>query len=196
MKITSDSETLAENKVLILYVLDTVKKPITNDALYSIVSSAVDLNYFYFQQFLLDLIDAKFVVRYTKETQDVYELTEAGKNTLDLTLDILPGIIKLRVDTNLKSNIEMFENAQSIVSEYTPKSENEYEVVCKIVEENEVIFEIKTFAYSREQAQNIVDNWKKNATNLYPQLIGLLTKKKIKKFIKSEIMQGRYKYKS
>ena len=122
-------------------------------------------------------IEAKYVVCYTKETQDVYELTEAGKNTLDLTLDILPGIIKLKVDTNLKSNIEMFENAQSIVSEYTPKSENEYEVVCKIIEDNEVIFEIKTFAYSREQAQNIVENWKKNATNLYPQLIGLLTKK-------------------
>lgn len=176
MKITSDSETLAENKVLILYVLDTVKKPITNDALYSVISSAIDLNYFYFQQFLLDLIEAKYVVCYTKETQDVYQLTEAGKNTLDLTLDILPGIIKLRVDTNLKSNIEMFENAQSIVSEYTPKSENEYEVICKIVEDNEVIFEIKTFAYSREQAQNIVENWKKNATNLYPKLIGLLTK--------------------
>ena len=176
MKITSDSETLAENKVLILYVLDTVKKPITNERSARLYS-AIDLNYFYFQQFLLDLIEVKYVVCYTKETQDVYELTEAGKNTLDLTLDILPGIIKLRVDTNLKSNIEMFENAQSIVSEYTPKSENEYEVICKIVEDNEVIFEIKTFAYSREQAQNIVDNWKKNATNLYPQLIGLLTKK-------------------
>ena len=176
MKITSDSETLAENKVLILYVLDTVKKPITNDALYSVVSSAVDLNYFYFQQFLLDLIEAKYVVRYTKETQDVYELTESGKNTLDLTLDILPGIIKLRIDTNLKSNIEMIENAQSIISEYTPKSENEYEVICRIVEDNEIIFEIKTNAYSREQAQNIVENWKKNATNLYPKLLGLLTK--------------------
>ena len=176
MKITSDSETLAENKVLILYVLDTVKKPITNDALYSVVSSAVDLNYFYFQQFLLDLIEAKYVVRYTKETQDVYELTESGKNTLDLTLDILPGIIKLRIDTNLKSNIEMIENAQSIISEYTPKSENEYEVICRIVEDNEIIFEIKTNAYSREQAQNIVENWKKNATSLFPRLLGLLTK--------------------
>ena len=142
--------------------------------MYSVVSSAIDLNYFYFQQFLLDLIEAKFVVCYTKETQDVYKLTEAGKNTLDLTLDILPGIIKLRVDTNLKSNIEMFENAQSIVSEYTPKSENEYEVICKIIEDNEIIFEIKTFAYSRDQAQNIVDNWKKNATNLYPKLIGII----------------------
>lgn len=176
MKITSDNETLAENKVLILYVLDTVNKPITNDALYSIVSSATDLNYFYFQQFLLDLIEVKYVVCYTKETQDVYELTESGKNTLDLTLDILPGIIKLKVDTNLKSSIEMFENAQSVVAEYIPKSENEYEVQCKIVENNEVIFDIKTFAYSREQAQNIVDNWKKNASKLYPKLIGLLTK--------------------
>ena len=176
MKITSDNETLAENKVLILNVLDTVKKPITNDALYSIVTSATDLNYFYFQQFLLDLIEVKYVICYTKETQDVYELTEAGKNTLDLTLDILPGIIKLKVDTNLKSNIEMIENEQSIVAEYTPKSETEYEVQCKIVEDNEVIFEIKTFAYSRDQAQNIVDNWKKNANKLYPKLIGLLTK--------------------
>lgn len=178
MKITSDNETLAENKVLILYILDSVKKPITNDALYSIVTTAIDLNYFYFQQFLLDLIEAKFVICFTKETQDLYELTESGKNTLDLTLDILPGIIKLRVDTNLKSNMEMFENEQAVVAEYIPKSENEYEVQCKIVEDNEVIFEIKTFAYSREQAQNIVDNWKKNATKLYPRLIGILTKTK------------------
>ena len=126
---------------------------------------------------LRNLIEVKYVVCYTKETQDVYELTESGKNTLDLTLDILPGIIKLRVDTNLKTNMEMFENAQSVVAEYIPKSENEYEVQCKIVEDNEIIFEIKTFAYSREQAQNIVDNWKQNAILLYPQLIGLLTKK-------------------
>ena len=72
MKITSDSETLAENKVLILYILSNVNKPITNDALYSILTSAVDLNYFYFQQFLLDLIDAKYVMSYDKETQKIH----------------------------------------------------------------------------------------------------------------------------
>ena len=76
MKITSDNETLAEHKVLILYVLSNVNKSITNDALYSIVSSAVDINYFHFQQFLLDLITAKFVRCYEKEIQSVYEITE------------------------------------------------------------------------------------------------------------------------
>lgn len=176
MKITSDSETLAENKVLILYVLSNVNKPITNDALYSIISSAVDLNYFYFQQFLLDLIEVKYVVCFEKETQSVYEITDAGRNTLDLTLDILPGIIKLKVDTNFKSSMESFENAQSIITEFTPKSESEYEVQCKIVEDGEVVFEVKTFAYSREQAQNIVQNWKSHANNLYPQILDILVK--------------------
>lgn len=175
MKITSDSETLAENKVLILYVLSNVNKPITSDALYSIVTSAIDLNYFYFQQFLLDLLEVKYIVKYQKEAQDVYEITESGKNTLDLTLDILPGIIKLKVDTNFKTNIETVENQESIIAEYTPKSENEYEIECKIVENGEIVFEIKIYAYSREQAQKIVDNWKKNAIKLYPEMLHILT---------------------
>lgn len=178
MKITSDSELLAENKVLILYVLSRVKKPITNDALYTIINSAIDLNYFYFEQFLLDLIKVKYVSCFEKESQDVYSITESGKNTLDLTLDILPGIIKLKVDTTFKNEMENFENEESVVAEFTPRSENEFSVECKIMDSGETVFDIKTLAYSREQAQNIVENWKNNATSLYPKLLGLLNEKK------------------
>ncbi len=176
MKITSDNDSLAENKVLILYVLARSQKPVTNDALYSIVRNAVDLNYFYFQQFLIDLIDSKYISCYESQTQNIYSLTEEGKNTLDLTLDLLPGIVKLKVDTNFKNDIETLNNAQSIVSEFTPISENRFEVNCKIVENNETIFEVKTIAFSRDQAQVIVDNWKKHASKLYPKLLEDLTK--------------------
>lgn len=175
MKITSDNETLAENKVLILYVLSNVNKPITNDTLYSIVSSAIEINYFHFQQFLLDLIEAKFISCYEKETQNVYEITDTGKSTLELTLDILPGIVKLQIDNNFKDRVEEFSNMESIVAEFTPIDENEYIVECKIIENGEVQFEIKTNAYSREQAQNIVQNWKNNASFLYPELLNILT---------------------
>ena len=174
MKINTDSETLAENKVLILYILDQTHKPITNDNLYKLVLTAVDMNYFYFQQFLLDMINTKFIVSYAKETQEVYELTELGKNTLDLTLDILPGIVKLKIDTNLKSTLETVEEEHSIIAEYTPKNENNYIINCKIIENNETVFEVKTFAYSREQAKDIVDNWKNNAEKIYPKVLELL----------------------
>lgn len=176
LKITSDNDSLAENKVLILYTLARSQKPVTNDALYSIIRNAVDLNYFYFQQFLIDLIDSKYINCYESQTQNIYSLTEEGKNTLDLTLDLLPGIVKLKVDTNFKNDIESLNNAHSIVSEFTPISENRFEVTCKIVENNETIFEVKTIAFSRDQAQVIVDNWKKNASTLYPKLLEDLTK--------------------
>lgn len=180
MKITSDNDTLAENKVLILYLLDQVHKPIKSDNLYKLVLSAIDMNYFYFQQFLLDLISADFVISYQIEDQTVYELTKHGKTTLDLTLDILPGIIKLRADTNLKPLLDDIEN-DNIIAEFTPKSEDHYTVNCKIMENNETIFEVKTFAGSRDEAKRIVDNWKNNAEQIYPQLLEILTKNYEKK---------------
>ena len=59
MKLTSDNETLAEGKVIILYILNKLPNPISNEGLYKLVLSINDMNYFYFQQFLLDLMDNK-----------------------------------------------------------------------------------------------------------------------------------------
>ena len=177
MKLASDDETLAENKVLILYVLEKANKPLTNDVLYKIVLAAVDMNYFYFQQFMLDLINVGYIFSFQKEEQTLYQITDNGKTTLDLTLDLLPGIIKLKADTNLKPILDSSEEEQSIVAEYTPLSENHYTIICKVVENNETVFEVKTFAGSREQAKQIVDNWQNNADNIYPKLLDILTKK-------------------
>ncbi len=176
MKITSDDETLAENKVLILYVLEKANKALTNDVLYKIVLAAVNMNYFYFQQFMLDLINVGYIYSFQKEDQTLYTITDSGKRTLDLTLDLLPGIIKLQADTNLKPILDSSEEEQSIVAEYTPLSENHYTIICKVVDNNETVFEIKTFAGSREQAKEIVDNWQNNANDIYPKILSILTK--------------------
>ena len=180
MKITSDDETLAENKVIILYTLEQAGKALTNDVLYKIVLEAVNMNYFYFQQFMLDLINVGYIFSFQKEEQTLYSITDSGKRTLDLTLDLLPGIIKLKADTNLKPILDTSEEEQSIVAEYTPLSENNYIIVCKVVDNNETVFEVKTFAGSREQAKDIVDNWENNASEIYPQILEILTTKKNK----------------
>lgn len=175
MKLTSNGETLAESKVLILYILNHIKAPITNNALYKIVLSVLEMNYFYFQQFLLDLVKSEFVISYSQEEQQLFFITEKGKRTLELTEDIIPGILKLQVDTNLKYTLDDVNEENSIVAEYTPLSENYYNVTCKIMENNECLFEVKTFAGSREQAKQIVDNWKRHAGTMYPELLQILT---------------------
>ncbi|NLC88286.1 MAG: DUF4364 family protein [Clostridiaceae bacterium] len=178
MKLTSDDKTLAENKVLILYILNKIGKPISNDSLLNLVLAVTDMNYFYFQQFLLDLLENGYITNYSKDEHSFYDITDFGKQTLNLTQDMLPGIIKLRVDSNFKSELESFENKHSVIAEYIPRSENYFDITCKIVERNETIFEIKTFAGSPNQAKEIVDNWEKHADEMYPAILNILINKK------------------
>ena len=176
MKLASDSNKLAENRTLILYILDKVSKPINNDALLKLVLSIENMNYFYFQQFLLDLIEDKYIITYIKEDESLYELTSEGKKTLELAKDLIPGILKFKVDNNFKETLGAIENEFSITSDFIPESENNWSVKCKIVENNTTLFELTTFAGSREQAKAISENWNKNAGHIYPEILKILTK--------------------
>ena len=169
-----NNSSLAENKILILYTLDSIKREVTDTDLLKIISKVNNINYFYFRDILGDLVNSKLISTYTKEDQIFYEVTAEGKNSLELTIDMLPGIVKLKADSVLKEELIQITSEESISAEYIPENEKDYTVKCKIVENNKTIFEIKTFAGSNEQAKKIAENWRKNASTLYPKIINLL----------------------
>ena len=173
---SDNTTTLAENKVLILYLLNLIDNDIKQDDLFKLISSINDINYFIFKQILTDLIDSKLVGTYTKEEEPVMRITTQGKEAYILTKDVLPGLLKWKTDHICKEKFNTIENEGSSISEFTPKNENDYTVECKIIENNETIFEVKTFVGSRERAKKIVDNWNKNANSIYPEMLNLLLK--------------------
>lgn len=175
MNSNSDNDTiLAENKVLILYILNLIKGEFRQDDLFKIITSINNVNYFYFKQVLTDLIDSHLVGSHTKEGEPVIQITTEGKNAYILTKDVLPGIMKLKADNIFAKELSTIEEESSVIAEFIPKSENEYRIKCKIVENNETIFEVTTHAGSRDRAKRIVDNWKQNATGIYPEILNLL----------------------
>ena len=155
-------------------MLNKLSDGIKKDNLYKIVSSANGINYFYFQELLTDLINANLVGSFTKDEDTFIKITSEGQNSLSLTKSLLPGILKLKADSVFKNEVSSIAEESSIVTEYIPKDENNYTVKCKIVEKNETIFEISTFAGSRDRAKQISDNWKNNANTIYPKIIDLL----------------------
>ena len=174
---SSDNITaLAENKVLILYTLSQIQNGLSNDGLYKIISSINDVNYFYFKEVLTDLLDSKLVGMFTKDEEDesVLKITSEGKNALSLTIDVLPGILKLKADNVFQKEFSSIADETSIIAEFIPRSENDYTIKCKVIEKNETIFEVRTFAGSRDRAKKIVDNWNKNASKIYPKILELL----------------------
>ncbi len=174
MKEVYNDNSLAENKVLILYTLNKINRDYTDNDLFKIILAVNDINYFYFRDILMDLVSSKLVATYTKENQTFYEITTEGKNSLELTIDVLPGILKLKADNVFKNEIVKIVNEDSISAEYIPEDENNYTVKCKIIENNKKIFEIQTFAGSNEQAKKIADNWREHAKEIYPKIMDLL----------------------
>ena len=63
---SDNATTLAENKVLILYILNLIDGEFKQDDLFKIITSINNINYFYFKQVLTDLIDSNLVGTYTK----------------------------------------------------------------------------------------------------------------------------------
>lgn len=174
---SNNTTSLAENKVLILYILSLIDGEIVQDGLFKIISSINNINYFFFKQILTDLIDSKLVGVYTKEDEQVLKITTEGRNAYNLTKDVMPGLLKLKADNVFKTEFSNLEEASSIIAEFTPKNENDYTVKLKIVENNETIFEVKTFAGSRDMAKKLVDNWNSNANNIYPKILDILLDK-------------------
>lgn len=166
---------IADNKLLILYILQKVNHSISYKELLELVISISDMNYFDFQQLLQDLLDDKFIIKYINNDEEMIELTNEGINALNLTIDMLPGIIKLKVDSSFKEQYSKIKDELSVYARYTPLSETNFTVTCKIIENNQTIFNIETFAASREQARDIVNNWNKNAEKIYPTILTILT---------------------
>lgn len=167
-------ENFAENKILILYILKKVNKPLSRKELSDLTISIADINYFYFQQFLTDLLETNFIKIHDGETE-LYELTPEGQNALDLTINLIPGITKLKIDSQFKENFDSIKDKFSISAESTPTENNEFAITCKIIENHIDIFKITTYVGSQEQAGKIVNNWNQNAVEIYPKILELLS---------------------
>ncbi len=176
VKLNTDKEELAESKVLILYILSKIEKPITNSELYELVESIEEMNYFYYQQFLIDLKENKYLLEYEQEKQKYHIITKNGKETVRLTIDMLPGAIKDKVDETLKGTIKKIENEEAVYADFYPSKEDEIMIKCGIKESNKKVFEVEVFSSSRENAIKIIENWKKNATTIYPKIIEMLNR--------------------
>ena len=179
MSNSENTTALAENKVLILDILNRVNTGLIEDGLFKIITGINQVNYFYFKQVLTDLMDSKLVAIFTKDDEEpVLKITSEGQNALSLTKDVLPGILQLKADKVFEEEIASITNEASISAEFIPKNENDYTIKCKIVENNETIFELKTFAGSRERAKRIVDQWNHHASTIYPKILDILLDEK------------------
>ncbi|HOQ75645.1 MAG TPA: DUF4364 family protein [Thermoclostridium sp.] len=164
----------AENKVLLLYFLRQIQIPVSNMQLTRVILENRFMNYFLLQQGLHELISDRLISSETRDNIDYYTISEQGVKILEMFEGILPAGIKTRIGEVADAIRTEFRHEASIIAEYTLENENEYEVRCKIVENSRPLIDIRLSVGSRDDARHICSNWKEQAQEIYPQVIGVL----------------------
>ncbi|MBD7910119.1 MULTISPECIES: DUF4364 family protein [Clostridium] len=169
-----NSAELAENKLLLLYILSELKTPISNTQLTEIVLENNFINYFTLQQYISELELSKFISYKNINEKKLLILTEKGENVLSLFNDRLsPSKIAI-FDNYIKDKIDLIKKELTIQSDYTIAKNDSFLVDLKALEDNLTLMELKLSVPTRKQAVSLCSKWQENPSDLYNKIINLL----------------------
>ena len=168
----NSSEELASHKLLILYILDKINMDLTNSQITQVVLETEMMNYFSLQQFLSQLMESKFLTTY----KEYYSLTQKGLEILEYFLSRIPEDVTKKIDDYITLNKQSLLSDTEVKSSFIQQNNNEFIVNLRVIENQSNLIDLNLNVSSEKQAQQICNNWKKNASYMYAEIIDLLIK--------------------
>ncbi|VYU08108.1 DUF4364 family protein [Clostridium tertium] len=169
-----NSAELAENKLLVLYVMDSLKQPITNTQLTEIILENNFINYFTLQQYISELISTDFLRYEVVNDKNLINITEKGRNTLSFFADRISAIKKKIIDDYLHSIIDSIKKELTIHSDYTIGKDDSFLVNLQALENDNLLMSLKVSVPSKKQALSLCNRWKENPSDIYTKIMNSL----------------------
>ena len=170
-----ESRELAENKIILLYIINNLEAPVSNLLLTKIVLENKLMNYIFLQQYLDELCEGKLLEKIDSDDKLSYRISPAGKQSLDYFVSIIAAGTKSRIDEALTNNKKRIKHESSIISDFVAINENEYLISLKILEGNFTYIDLKLTVGSKNDAIKICNNWTQNNEKLYKKILSDIT---------------------
>ena len=162
------SLTKTEKRLILLYILNRLKMAVSNDDLAQIVINTTSIEWFDFQLILKELIQNNLVCL----TDDKIEITTEGVEVIQQYSDEILIGIKNTINEYLKKFDKM--SSFSKINANFRKENDNYIVTLSLLELNEKLIEINLSVPTRDLANTICKNFKKNTISIYRQIINIL----------------------
>ncbi len=169
-----DNNNLTVKKLIVLYIFKNIDIPLTKNQIINITLENNLIDYFTLQECITELEVSNLISIIESNQKPSYILTKSGQQTID--------VFEERIDTNSKDlvrkyiseNKEKIKKETEILSNFYEKSENEYIVNLKVIENQITIIDLTLSVVSAKQAKLISEKWKNMAHKVYGDLISSL----------------------
>ena len=168
------SAELAENKLLVLYVIKSLRQPISKTQLTEIILENNFINYFTLQQYISELETAKFVEYIEKNNKKLITITTKGENVLSIFNDRISPIKRDIIDNYISKAIDNIKKELTIHSDYTIEKNNSFIVNLKALEDETLLIDLKISVPTKKQATSLCNRWKENPSDIYTKIVQVL----------------------
>lgn len=169
------SNEIALNKLIVLLILKEIDIPLTSGQITDIVLENNLINYFDLQQCLVELEESKMIVRFGNK--EMFKVSEMGLKTIELFISRIDNQTKSTIEEYIIKNKEKIKLETQVQSDIIKKSNTEYIVNLKVVEQDIELINLSLNVVSSEQAKLICSNWENKYYQVYDQIMNILIKK-------------------
>lgn len=161
-------------KLIILYMLDSSERPLTNSQIANFMLDYDYTTYFHLQETLTDMVETQLASMNNVNGTSYYRLTEKGATTLSYFTYEISSAIKEEILEYLKSHGAGLRNQSSVLAEYYKDADQEYTARCLVKERGATLIELTLAVPTEEAAKSICQNWKDKCQDVYSFLMGNL----------------------
>ncbi len=160
-------EAIAQNKLLILYLLKSINIQLSELQILRIVSENSWLNYFDLKECMFELMESRLVDQRDTPNGLFYSITDLGSETVFYLEKELPASVRKAVETYCVANRDELRLETELFADYLKIDEGEYKVMLKVLENQVPVFELNLVTYSQTSAETFIKKWKDVAPKIY-----------------------------
>lgn len=161
-------------KLTILYMLDKAGFPLSNTQLSNFFLEHDYTDYFRVQEVIGNLADANLILAESTHSNTQYTLTAAGKETLKFFSDKITEGITQDVLNFFEANKMELRQETSVIADYYKTTNQKYAVRCQVRSDNSNVIDLTISVKTKEQAEAICANWRKQHEEVYMYLMDTL----------------------
>jgi len=167
-----DDYRLAENKLLLLYLIDKMDIPLSNGQISQFALEENYMNYFFIQKCLSEMIEINYLEATQENNNTRYTITDDGLETLKYFEKHISANIRSRINTYVLENRRKLKRDFEITANYfLDNRTKEFIVKCGVYEDSKVLMELNISVVTREHAKLIVGNWKNSSSEIYNDIL-------------------------
>ena len=158
---------LVLDKVIILYMMDTMEIPLSIEMMTDICAANEWVNYMDCRQCIYDLIESDFIVNISKNNTELYVLSANGKECLKIFFTKIPLSLRDTIKAHIRENCQSYRRRQDYFSNYYKNDDGSFTVLLRINTPSQPLMELKLCVQSVTSAKWINKMWIEKAPIVY-----------------------------